>query len=266
MRAQVWYMRKVWTKAIEDYSAAYRLSFGHQIDYVKGLANAYMQNGDWKLGMDTATDCLRLEADADMYLCRGLCRRKLNDLAGALDDYSAGIKLDSKNLYLWQYRGILLDTLKRGQDAIRDYDQAIKLDPKNAEVIGRRARSLACLGSFDRAAEGFAEAIRLAPKDPAGYCYRAWFRAGCPDAKYRDTKGAVSDAKLANELSNWSDARSLEALAAAYARSGDFEEAVRWQKRAMEKNSNYSKSEVEAAHARLDAYSRGVKVRFTVSK
>jgi len=81
MRAQVWYMRKDWNKAIEDYSDAYRLSFGNQIDYGKGLANSYMQNGDWKLGMVTATDCLRLEAD--MYLCRGLCRRKLNDLAGA---------------------------------------------------------------------------------------------------------------------------------------------------------------------------------------
>ena len=58
--------------------------------------------------------------------------------------------------------------------------------------------------------------------------------AACPEAKFRDGKRAVEFATRACELTKWKDPRILNTLAAAQAEAGDFDAAVRSQKRAIE--------------------------------
>ncbi len=58
--------------------------------------------------------------------------------------------------------------------------------------------------------------------------------AACPEAKFRDGKGAVALATRACELTNWKDTRFLNTLAVAQAEAGDFDAAVNSQNRAIE--------------------------------
>ena len=58
--------------------------------------------------------------------------------------------------------------------------------------------------------------------------------ATCGDAKYRDRKRALDQAKKAIDLEKRPDGDFLATLAAGYAETGDFVEAVRWQEKAME--------------------------------
>jgi hypothetical protein len=76
--------------------------------------------------------------------------------------------------------------------------------------------------------------------------HRAWLRATCPDEKHRDGNQAVADAKQACESSSWKNMRHLDTLAAAYAETGDFIEAVKWQEQAITLASPALKSEYEA--------------------
>lgn len=65
-----------------------------------------------------------------------------------------------------------------------------------------------------------------------GYALRAGIWATCPDANFRNGKKAVASATKALDLDP-KNAIVMNVLASAYAETGDFAEAVRWQEQAL---------------------------------
>jgi tetratricopeptide (TPR) repeat protein len=76
--------------------------------------------------------------------------------------------------------------------------------------------------------------------------------ATSPNAKRRDGKTAIEFATKACELTSWKDPAYLDTLSAAYAESGDFDAAVKWQTKAIELLTN--EGEKDAYRTRLKLY------------
>src|SRR5262249_18316347 len=118
--------------------------------------------------------------------------------------------------------------------AMDDYNEALKLAPKNPIILGSRAQAYEKKGDYTSASADYEEAAKIAPKNSNALNNLAWFLATCPEAERRDGKRAGELAKKASELRKNKDPVIPDTLAAAYAGVGNFDEGVKWKKKAAE--------------------------------
>ena len=138
--------------------------------------------------------------------------------------------------------------------AIRDFTKAIHFDPKLEEAFADRGDAWRRKQEWSKALKDFDEAIAVNPKSVSGILtFGAWVRATCPDEKLRDGAKAIQDAKAAYEQLGVNPGFRLEVLAAAYAEAGRFDEAVKWQKKALE-DAAYVKQMGKSVLDRLKLY------------
>jgi Tfp pilus assembly protein PilF len=120
--------------------------------------------------------------------------------------------------------------------ALKDCNEALRQDRSVVEAALLRAGINARLGRYAEALKEFDYLISLHPRNVTlarALSDRAWFRATCPNASFRNGQQAVKDAKAACSIMIWKDEHMIDTLAAAYAEIGDFNSAVQYASQAL---------------------------------
>ena len=196
--------------------------------------------GDYREAVMFLTRAIEEEHDA-MKLAlarrfRGLSYKHLGRRDEALHDFLEVIRLQPQLDLGYYNAGVIYNLQGRYKDAIDMMTRSIQLQKDNRGLARRRSErgnAYFHLGDFKRAHADFVAAVRLDPRDPDVVNNVAWFRATCPEARFRNGKEAVELATRASTLENWKDADGIDTLAAAYAEIGNFAEAERYQQKAM---------------------------------
>lgn len=206
-----------------------RLDPKHAVSYYKrGLVR--FKNGDVEKAIADFSQAVKFDPKhSNAYFARAIALQTKGEWDKAISDFDQSIELDPKNANALSARGVAWQRKGELNKAIADCDEAIRLDPKHLTSFRTRGISWHQQGRYDKARADFDEAIRLEPNDFGSCCQLAWLLATCPDATFRDGKRAIELATNACEVSDWKNAYGLCALAAAYAESGDFANAVKWQ-------------------------------------
>jgi len=151
----------------------------------------------------------------------------------ALADLDESIRL-APSSEAHTFRGFAFKRLGDKDKAIANFDAAIRLNPNEALAWRVRGATYASKAEYARTLADYSESIRVDPENPDSRHHRVVFRSACMDDKFRDGKQAIEDATKACELSEWANPLYLSGLAMAYAESGDFDSALKWQQKALD--------------------------------
>jgi tetratricopeptide (TPR) repeat protein len=199
--------------------------------------------------------------------CRGAI--VLNWIPGAAQSLPPANYLGlTSRAYAYEILGNHLGTngdVKGQQDnlakALADWNQLVALKSHEqttficlrGEYYYRNHQNPSALSDFNRAME-------LQPEDYEAQTSLAWFLATCPDPAFRDGTNAVAIAQKACARDHYEYGWSLATLAAAFAETGDFIQAVKYQKQALvnlEAKDGYNDSFRAQMRERLTLYEKG---------
>jgi tetratricopeptide (TPR) repeat protein len=144
----------------------------------------------------------------------------------AMVHYEEAIKLVPNYADAYYNRGNILFANGRVDEAIADWEKTLQIQPNDANAHTCLGNALLRQGLRTEALTHYEQAVALAPEDPHSRNNIAWLLATSSDAAIRDGAKAVGFANEAVQLSGGREPSFLRTLAAAYAESGRFSEAV----------------------------------------
>jgi tetratricopeptide (TPR) repeat protein len=193
------------------------------------------------------------------------------DLDKALEHSEIALRLGSKEPELYRVRSAIF--LRRGdaETALKEADaglalflsaaaaeeDAVPTDEAQARHHTDRSNVLQALGRSDEGLAALKEAVRLDPENAGAQNNLAWLLATSPEDSLRDGKAAVEHARQACERTDWKESGAIDTLAAAHAEAGDYQEAVKWQVKAISKMTpDVQETEADGFAERLKLYER----------
>lgn len=240
--------------AYDDYNRAMQLQPGTADDHL-GRGQAQLKLFRFNEAIADFSEAARLSPwDWQPIYRRGLARLARREHALAIDDFTEVIRLDPERAEAYLQRAGACVQVGRLEQAVGDYTELLRLQPASATVYNSRGRLHLRRGDRVAALTDFQHASELDPQNDNTLCQLAWIWATSPESSLRNAPKAIEYALRACELSQWRKASPIDALAAAHAAIGEFEQAIHHGERALDVASEAERA-VVATH--LQAYRHG---------
>ena len=233
-RALVYQDYKDPKKALQDLQECLRLVPKNPLVF-KEMGRVYAQQGEIEKALANADEAIRLDpADAEAVVLRAACFRMRKQPEKALQEFGKAIAINPKCAWAYVERGILLLQGGDCDKALPDLNKGIQLGHRTPQVFFWRAMVFHVQKNEAKVIPDLEESARLDPTSSLAHLGLAWTLSTASDDALRDGRKALVHAQKGCELTDYKNPGALETLAAAHAECGNFRDAVRWQKEALQ--------------------------------
>lgn len=255
-------------EALKSFDRASELAPESSMPYQQ-RGDLYRQKGDLQKALEQLSKALELQPDnVPTLLVRASVYYELKQPEKALEDIDAAIKvqptlaqphmmkaeilaatnhLDQAIAHLEKLlesapnNELLLNRLgtfyllaNKPRKAIDAASRVLEKDPDNYAALRFRGDAYLNVGKHAEAVADFDKALTQKEDDESLLNNFAWVLCTSPDDKVRDGARALKLATKAAESSGYETPHILSTLAAAYAETGDFDNAVKWSEKSVE--------------------------------
>jgi tetratricopeptide (TPR) repeat protein len=235
-------------KAIDQLTKAIELA-PESIATLLVRAGVYYEMKKPEKALEDIDAAIKLQPNlAQSHLMRAEVLAATNRLDQAIGEIEGLLKASPGNVALLNRLGSFYLLAGRPRKAIETATQIIAKDSDNYPAIRFRADAYLNIGKHAEAIADFEKALALKKDDETVLNNFAWVLATSPDEKLRDGPRALKLATKAAEATKFETPHVLSTLAAAYAETGDYENAAKWSQKAVE----LSQKDVEAAKDEAD--------------
>jgi len=195
-----------------------------------------------------------LEAEAHFQI--GLLDQREGATESAISHFQTAGGMNPKLSGANTAAGALQAQLGRFDEAAESFERVVEAEPANEAARFSRAMALVLAGDNELATDDLEEDLEVLPQSLPLKHLLARLLATVPDDAVRDGDRSV---ELAQEVFDQvTSVDHAETLAMAWAESGDFDEAIRWQQRALDLlPEGADPGQSEAARRRLEQYQSG---------
>ncbi len=250
--------------AVEDQLAESLADLDRAIQLAPGDAGARLLRARIRLQADDEDGAL---ADVESVLSdapdnpaglemRGLLAVGRQDMAAAIRDFRRLVAQRPDDPTLLGQLGMLYIAAHQPRKAIERFNRALEVDDEH--FASRRGRSDAqiSIGNHEAALADLEVALTLKPDDTGVLNNLAWLLATSPDDELRDGARAIELATKACEATEWRQAHIISTLAAGYAEQGDFDNAKKYSRQAIE-TGGVDEDTTRQLEAELENYEAG---------
>jgi len=256
------FRRKAHAEDLAAYTALLRREPSNPLRH-DAVAQLYLDDARYDEAIVELRESLRLNdqsAPSHYNLAYALSARGRRDEATA--ELERALRIDPDYAAAHNNLGALLQVAGRVDQAQAHFERAIALRPDNVEAQANLAQLFSNRGRFADAARHFDAVLALRADHVQALAGLAWIRATASDGALRDPAAAVRLAERAADLTSRSDLVVVDALAAAYAAAGRYDDAVRTARAGLDAATRGGQTEIAAQfRQRIDRYAAGQPLR-----
>jgi tetratricopeptide (TPR) repeat protein len=180
----------------------------------------------------------------------------------AVSHLQRALEIDPSYVPAYSDLGYALLQKGRVEESFAHLQRALEIDPDYIAAHFNLANTLLQMGRVDEAISHLQKVLTTDPNDPEAQKNMAWVLATWPEARIRDGAKAVELAERANQLTESRDPITGATLAAAYAETGRFPDAIRTAGAALQLAANSGNVALtELIRAQIELYRSGLPYR-----
>jgi tetratricopeptide (TPR) repeat protein len=222
---------------VDDAIPYLRKALRFQPDFVEAhnnLGNALLQKGRVDEAITQFQKAAQITPEnMEAHCSLGTALLQKGRLDEAITQFQEALQIDPHYAPAYNNAGNALLKMGRVDDAIACFQKALQINPGCADAHVNIGNALVQTGKMAEAISHYQKALQIKPADSATQNNLAWILATCPDASLRNGARAVELAQKANALAGGENPMILHTLAASFAETGRFGDAMQSAQKAM---------------------------------